>query len=124
MSKIKGGADDRSEPLRPYPRSTGLDFLNRCRPATASFYRYWNAKRGTRAMPARADLDPIEMKPWLPGVALIEVKPLPTAHFPYTLRYRLIGTRPTDLRGREVTGLTVEEGFFGASLAAAGGGAG
>jgi hypothetical protein len=104
---------------RDYPRSTGLDFLNRCRPATAAFYRYWNAKRGTRAMPARADLDPVEMKPWLPGVALIEVARAENAGGRYALRYRLIGTRPTRLRGREVTGLTVEEGYFGASLAAA-----
>ena len=118
MSEVKS-TDNASEPGRRYPRSTGLDFLNRCRPPTAAFYRYWNAKRGTRPMPARADLDPIEMKPWLSGVALVEVSRTPTANSPYTLRYRLIGTRPTQLRGREVTGLTVEEGFFGASLAAA-----
>jgi hypothetical protein len=118
MSEIKIGkampAADRA-----YPRTTSLDFLNRCRPATAAFYRYWNARRGTRAMPARADLDPVDMKPWLPGVALVEVARVPAAHGPYTLRYRLVGTRPTELRGREVTGLTVEEGYFGASLAAA-----
>lgn len=118
-SSDRGGAGERNSPGRHYPRSTGLDFLNRCRPATAAFYRYWNAKRGTRPMPARADLDPVEMKPWLAGMALIEVKRQPTVQFPYTLRYRLIGTRPTHLRGREVTGLTVEDGYFGESLAAA-----
>ncbi len=120
VSKVKSGEGaSAATPESMYPRVTGLDFLNRCRPATAAFFRYWNAKRGTRAMPARADLDPVEMKPWLAGVALVEVKREPTAHSPYTLRYRLIGTRPTQLRGREVTGLTVEEGYFGASLAAA-----
>jgi hypothetical protein len=119
MSKIKIGEKVPAAVQHAYPRSTGLEFLNRCRPATAAFYRYWNAKRGTRAIPARADLDPVEMRPWLPGVALVEVAPIPTALFAYTLRYRLIGTRPTQLRGREVTGMTVEEGYFGASLAAA-----
>jgi hypothetical protein len=119
MSKLKIGEKLPEAVERVYPRSTGLDFLNRCRASTAAFYRYWNAKRGTRSMPARADLDPVEMKPWLPGVALVEVKCQPTARFPYSLRYRLIGTRPTQLRGREVTGMTVEEGFFGASLEAA-----
>jgi hypothetical protein len=126
MSKVKIGEDGpAAAPERAYPRVTGLDFLNRCRPATAAFFRYWNAKRGTRAMPARADLDPIEMKPWLPGVALVEVKRAaagnqsPARNQSYVLRYRLIGTRPTSLRGREVTGLTVEEGYFGADLAAA-----
>ena len=120
MSNIKiGEPAPASTPVRAYPRMTSLDFLNRCRPPTAAFYRYWNAKRGTRAMPSRADLDPLEMKPWLPGVALVEVKHEPTARSPYTLRYRLVGTRPTTLRGREVTGRTVEEGYFGADLDAA-----
>ena len=119
MSKVNIGEAAASTPERVYPRTTSLDFLNRCRPATAAFYRYWNARRGTRAMPARADLDPIEMKAWLPGVALVEVRRDPAAAKPYTLYYRLIGTRPTQLRGREVTGLPVEQGYFGADLAAA-----
>lgn len=102
-----------------YPRTTSLDFLGRCRPATAAFYRYWKAKCGTRAMPSRADIDPLEMRPWLPGVALIEVNRMPAEASGYELRYRLIGTRPTELRGREVTGLTVRQGYFGASLEAA-----
>jgi hypothetical protein len=119
MSKVNIGEAAESTPERVYPRMTSLEFLNRCRPATAAFYRYWNARRGTRAMPARADLDPIEMKAWLPGVALVEVRRDPAAAKPYTLHYRLIGTRPTQLRGREVTGLPVERGYFGADLAAA-----
>ncbi len=124
MSKIKFGEEVPPAPEPDYPRTTALDFLARCRPATAAFYRYWEQKRGSRAMPARGDLDVLEMKPWLAGLALIEVKRGPQQAggdpaAPYALRYRLIGTRPTQLRGREVTGLTVDEGYFGASLAAA-----
>ena len=38
-----------------YPRTTTtLEFMKRCRPATAAFYDYWDEKRGDRAMPARA----------------------------------------------------------------------
>lgn len=54
-------------------------------------YEYWNAKRGPRAMPARADLDPAEIKPLLPHVVLMDV--LRNAHTrPLDFRYRLIGT--------------------------------
>jgi hypothetical protein len=103
-----------------YPRTTSLDFLSRCRPSTAAFYRYWDSKRGERRMPARADIDPLEMKAWLSGTALIDVKPSPaSALVPYELRYRLIGMRPTLLRGRDVTGMRVETGYFGANLDAA-----
>jgi hypothetical protein len=102
-----------------YPRTTAPDFLERCRPSTAAFFRYWNAKRGTRAMPSRADIDPLEMKPWLAGTALIDVTHTPDRMTPYTLRYRLVGTQPTKLRGREVTGMSVEIGWFGADLCAA-----
>jgi len=113
------GADDGSEVSRLYPRTTSLEFLQRCRPATADFYGYWDAKRRGRAMPARADIDPLEMKEWLPGVALVEVRRDPHSPYGHTLHYRLIGTRPTKLRGREVTGMSVELGYFGASLEAA-----
>jgi hypothetical protein len=94
-----------------YPRKTSLDFLEHCLPRVASFYRYWDNKRQGRKMPSRADLDPIEMKPWLPGITLIDV-----FHNPRRLVYRLVGTKLIELRGRDVTGMTVEEGFIGASL--------
>ena len=48
---------------------------------------YWNEKRGDRVMPARADLDPMEMIPILPNVILIDV-----LRDPLDFRYRLIGT--------------------------------
>jgi hypothetical protein len=35
-------------------------------------YDYWRAKAGERAMPARADIDPVEMKPWLGNLVLVE----------------------------------------------------
>ncbi len=103
-----------------YPRTTTLDFMKRCRPATAAFYDYWDEKRRGRAMPARSDIDPLEMKRWLPGTALVNVTHNPPgASTPYELRYRLIGTMPTKLRGQDVTGMKVEIGYFGASLEAA-----
>ena len=94
-----------------YPRKTSLDFLEHCSPRVAAFYRYWDSKRQGRQMPSRADLDPIEMKPWLPGITLIDV-----FQDPRRLVYRLVGTKIIELRGRDVAGMTVEEGFIGSSL--------
>lgn len=94
-----------------YPRLTSLDFLKVCLPATAEFYRYWDSKRQGRAMPARSDLDPIEMRRWLPGIILVDV-----LLDPYRLVYRVVGTRSVDIRSSEVTGRTVQEGRHGSKL--------
>ncbi|WP_395020684.1 PAS domain-containing protein [Dongia sp.] len=92
-------------------------FLERCHPRTADFFRYWQSKRRSGMFPARADLDPIEMKPWLPGLVLVDVTPMPGQSPPYRLTYRLIGTGATSLRGQEGTGKRVQEAYFGNSLA-------
>lgn len=96
-----------------YPRIAGRDFLTRCSSATRDFFAYWDGKRGSRQMPARSDLDPIEMKPWLPGLILVDVGE--TARH---LTYRLVGSNMRILHRRDVTGLSVEDGYFGDSLAA------
>ena len=48
---------------------------------------YWNVKRRERLMPARADIDPMEIIPILPNVVLLDV-----LRDPLDFRYRLIGT--------------------------------
>ena len=73
-------------------------------PRLRSGYEYWNAKRGQRAMPGRADLDPAEIKPLLPHVVLIDV--LRNAHTgPLDFRYRLIGTTVDDHSIGRYTGM-------------------
>jgi len=52
-----------------------------------SGYAYWLAKCAGRPMPVRADLDPAEMLPFLPHVALMDV-----LRDPADFRYRLLGT--------------------------------
>lgn len=94
-----------------YRRSTSLDFLTTCSPMLAGFYAYWNGKRGDRKMPARADLDPVEMKRWLPGIIIVDV-----LEEPRRLVYRLVGSRSVALRQTDVTGRTVTEGYHGTSL--------
>jgi len=94
----------------PYPRSVDLEFLQRCHPRIADFYRYWEGKRGTRRMPARADMVPAEMKIFLPGIVLVAVQ-----HNPLRLTYRLVGTREVEYRGYDPTGKDVAEHFAGSS---------
>ena len=86
----------------------------RARPLICGIYDYWDGKRRGRALPARADLDPIEMKPWLTGIQLVEV-----FNNPRRLQYRLLGQDEIELRGFNATGLSVEEGFICSSKEAA-----
>lgn len=37
-----------------------------------ALYGYWAGKRAGRALPDRSDIDPIEMKPWLGNLMLVE----------------------------------------------------
>lgn len=99
-----------------YPRTTDMDEMRRrCRPATWAFYSYWDSKKhrpdSTRvAIPSRADLDPVEMRPWLAHLQLIDV-----FENPRRLVYRLVGETDVAFRGYNPTGRTVEEGLIGRS---------
>lgn len=66
---------------------------------------YWARQRGARPMPARLDIDPLDLKAFLPHLFLIE--PLPGAAF----RYRLLGSEITERHGRNSTGKTVRETY-------------
>ena len=77
-------------------------------------HRYWQDKRRGRAMPSRADIDPFELKPFLPGLILIDVVEDARRYV-----YRLVGTREVAMRGKDPTGKSMIEGFFAPDLAAA-----
>ena len=63
-------------------------------------------------MPARADLDPLEMpKGLLPGLCLVDVVADERRYV-----YRLVGTADVEVRGFDPTGKSVIEGFFGPSV--------
>ncbi len=65
---------------------------------------YWREKRGDHAMPARADLDPLDIPTLLPIVGLIDVLD-GGARF----RYRLIGTEIVEVGGHDPTGRFLDE---------------
>ena len=65
---------------------------------------YWNAKRGARPMPSRRDLDPIEMKPFLPQVMLLEV-----IEGGQDFHCRVIGSDIRERIGFEMTGRRLSE---------------
>lgn len=67
---------------------------------------YWDRKRGTRAMPRRADIDPLEIPKHLGWLIIVEVLAEPER-----FRFRLVGTKVVDAYGRDFTGKTVAQAF-------------
>src|SRR5262245_6113802 len=74
-------------------------------------YRYWKAKAGTRRLPARRDIDPVDLVPLLPSIMLVDVCQAPSEHGGATTHghyvYRLVGTREVEMRGSDPTGKPV-----------------
>jgi hypothetical protein len=58
-----------------------------------AIHAYWDGKRRGRLMPSRADIDPLELKPYLPQLVLLDVEGDPPR-----FRYRLVGTEVTRVR--------------------------
>jgi hypothetical protein len=78
-------------------------------PALRDFYRYWLDKRGTRPWPARADIDPLDLKPLLGSIALLQVVYADDATAPPRFRYRLFGTGFVNWFGFEMTGRMIDD---------------
>ncbi|HEY3917438.1 MAG TPA: PAS domain-containing protein [Stellaceae bacterium] len=65
-----------------------------------ALFRYWDRQRNERAMPARRDIDPIEMGPkLLPHLMLCEL-----ADRGHRIRFRLVGTFLVKRLGYDPTG--------------------
>lgn len=65
---------------------------------------YWRAKKGDRAFPSRADIDPLEFTRALPRVMMAEV-----SYDPLEFRYRVAGTGLFAMHGQELTGKRARE---------------
>ncbi|HEX5211548.1 MAG TPA: PAS domain-containing protein, partial [Pseudolabrys sp.] len=68
--------------------------------STRAVFEYWTRKRGTRSAPARADIDPAEIRHALGDTFIL------AADFAGELRLRLAGTRVCALFDRELKGET------------------
>lgn len=93
-----------------YQRLVSEEFLKVCSVRTAALYRYWGSKKRGRKLPRRADIDPTEMKPWLPGLVLVDITAQPPAR---RITYRVVGTAVCEHRGFDPTGRPVQEGLYG-----------
>ena len=86
------------------------DQMAGCHASLRALYGYWNAKRGSRLMPTRGDIDPVDLKSLLPLMILIDVVPDLRRYV-----YRLVGTHEVEMRGGDPTGKAVDEAYYGES---------
>jgi len=79
----------------------------------AGLYLYWRNKCGTRKMPSRSDIDPVEIPKYLSEVFIAEV------YHPLRFRFRLVGSRICDRWREDYTGKWLDELDLGVERAAA-----
>lgn len=87
---------------QPFNLDPGLIFQS---PLLVDLHRYWRQKRPDRAMPRRADIDPLDpgLRPHLGFVVLTDVVE------PARFRFRLIGSALTTTVGRDSTGKYLDD---------------
>lgn len=73
-------------------------------PSITELHEYWQRRRAGRTMPSRADIDPADIRHLLPAVAIVDIE-----MEPFRVRYRLVGTRLVQDKGRDYTGLYLDE---------------
>ena len=85
-------------------RAVELDIDCKRYPEIDRILAYWRAKKGDRAFPSRADIDPLEFTRELPRVMMAEV-----SYDPLEFRYRVAGTGLFAMHGQELTGKLARE---------------
>ena len=73
-------------------------------PLARAAFEYWNGRRGARPMPARRDIDPLDMRAWLPQAMLFDVLDGGRDFF-----CRVAGTDIRERIGVEMTGRLLSE---------------
>ncbi|WP_368413413.1 PAS domain-containing protein [Dongia sp.] len=86
-------------------------WVETCHPDIRLMLGYWLEKCAGRLMPARSDIDPGEIRRFLPYITLVDV-----VDDDRRCVYRLIGTKEVALRGCYPTGKSVAEAYFGRSV--------
>nr|WP_298690537.1 PAS domain-containing protein [uncultured Dongia sp.] len=86
------------------------DWRETCHPDIRLVLEYWQQKCAGREMPARSDIDPADLRRFLPHITLVDV-----VDDERRFVYRLVGTNEVELRGYDPTGKPVSEAFFASS---------
>jgi hypothetical protein len=81
-----------------------LDRQDEWPPVLAFVRDYWQAKRGSRAMPARNDISPAQLKSQLPHILIADV-----IEGGADFRYRLVGTHLRGFFQSEPSGMLMSE---------------
>jgi hypothetical protein len=82
--------------------------ISGCHAEIRALVAYWRDKAAGRRMPARKDIDPAELTPFLSRLGIVEVVADARRFI-----YRLVGTEDAAVRGHDPTGKSVMDGFFG-----------
>lgn len=85
-------------------RSTALPLEGLDARGSRLLYEYWQRKLQGRRMPARSDIDPLDLKVVLAQLILLDVQ-----SSPLDFRYRVAGTRTYDIFGFDLTGRSVRD---------------
>jgi hypothetical protein len=67
-------------------------------------FDYWQSIKQGKRVPARGDLDPVDIPRLLPYIYLTEIH-----RDPLRIRYRLVGTKVCEMAGRDLTGRWMHE---------------
>ncbi len=97
---------------RAHALSTAEELLRNATGGVAQVFRYWDRVRGGRVMPSPAEIDYLELRPWLPGIIIIDV----AEGARRDLIYRVVGERAARLRGYDPTGMNVADATLGRSI--------
>jgi hypothetical protein len=90
--------------------------LNLREPVLKRIHDYWRSQCGSRALPARQDIDAAEIPTLLPYLFVVDVMEKPR-----DFRFRVAGTHMRDALGDELTGRHITDAFppeFGAEVKA------
>jgi hypothetical protein len=77
-------------------------------PTLLRFLDYWRSKCRTGGLPARADIDPVDIHEMLPGIIIIEIV---EEGGRTRYRFRLFGTAHVEYNLRDLTGMCIDEVF-------------
>ncbi|WP_370155220.1 PAS domain-containing protein [Ferrovibrio sp.] len=80
--------------------------MNFGRPELKALTALWQARRGTRIAPDRADFDPLSLRDYLSRIIIYDVVGDPPQH---RFRFRLYGTLIAEHSGRDATGKLLDD---------------